>query len=546
MTRKLTILALAGTFLLPAPGQAQQSANRETDRTTSGAAVQAEVFRRTLEEISARHREAYSDSVLWSKALDGLLGALDDPYADVFTPDEVEAFDEENTGNYSGIGIQITQLNDAVTVTAVFRGTPADQAGILVGDVIVGVEREDASDWNTQQVSERVRGPEGSNVQVSVRREGSGQSIPFLLTRAQVHVPAVTAAMLGDGIGYVSVERVARGSAVEVDSVLRNALPDAESFILDLRRNPGGYLEEALMMADVFLERGQRLASLKSRAVGRSGTTEESWTARMAPRVPNKPIVVLVDEYTASAAEIVAGALQDYDRALVLGDRTFGKGVVQTVLDLPYDHKLRITTGTWHTPLGRSLHRPRDTEGRPLVEDLDTFPRITTPSGRELLALGGIFPDLEVPNDTLKVAERTLLQRAGEAEVPLGVRLQEFGFAEAQALKAEGAGPRLRPEAFEAFLKELEAEGVPAEALADPVARDYLAWRARFTIADRMDDLASSVRFRMERDPAVQEAVELLRRAGSQGELFSAARERARARDAQATSTAHAGGSTGH
>lgn len=534
MTRKSTILALLGALLLPFPGSAQQSANRPQARSQNGASVQAEVFRRALEEIAARHRDAYSDSVLWARALDGLIASLDDPYADVFTPSEVEAFDEENTGNYSGIGIQITQLNDRVTVTAVFRGTPADQAGILVGDVIVGVERQEAEGWTTQKVSEHVRGPEGSEVQISVQRDGTGSTIPFILTRAQVHVPAVTASMIGDDLGYVAVERVARGSAQEVDSVLRT-LPGARGLIIDLRRNPGGYLDESLMMADIFLEPGKKLASLRSRAVGRSsGTSDESWDARMAVRVPETPMVILVDEYTASAAEIVAGALQDYDRALVLGSRTFGKGVVQTVLDLPYDHKLRLTTGTWYTPLGRSLHRPRDGQGRPMSEDMDTFPRITTPGGRQLVAAGGIFPDLEIADDTLKLAERTLLQAAGEAEVPVGVRLQEFGFQEAQALREAGEKPRLRQAAFDAFLEKLEAEGVPAAALGDPVAREYLAWRARFTIADRMEDVAAGIDVRMERDQVLREAVQLLNRAASQSDLLSTAQRRTEARKAQA------------
>lgn len=522
MSRTLTILALLGALSLPFPVAAQQASARSGARASDGAAVQAEVFRRALEEIAARHRDAYSDSALWARALDGLIESLDDPYAEVFTPDEVEAFDEENTGNYSGIGIQITQLNDQVTVTAVFRSTPADQAGILVGDVIVGVEDQDALGWTTQKVSEVVRGPEGSKVQVSVLRDGSDEVIPFVLTRARVHVPAVTSDMIAGDIGYVAVERVARGSAEELANALRG-MSDARGVILDLRRNPGGYLDESLMMADVFLEPGQKLATLRSRAVGRPGadSSEESWNARMTARIPGKPVVALVDEFTASAAEIVAGALQDYDRALVIGSRTFGKGVVQTVLDLPYNHKLRITTGTWYTPLGRSLHRPRDAQGRPLSEDLDTFPSIRTPAGRELVAAGGIFPDLTVEDDTLRQAERTLLQKAGEAEVPLGVRLQEFGFEEARVLEQAGEAPRLRPEAFEAFVEQLVAEGVPAEALEDPIARDYLAWRARFTIADRMDDLGSGVEFRMERDPVMKEAVRLLRAARTQSDLLA-------------------------
>ena len=545
MTR-FPVLLLCATLLAPLPAAAQDVGRAENGRSgdASAAAVQAEVFQQALDEIAARHQTVFSDSALWAKALEGMVDALNDPYASVFTPEEVEDFDEGNTGNYTGIGVQITELNGQVTITKVFRGTPADQAGLLEGDVIVGVDEEDASEWTTDDVSETIRGPAGTDVRVGVAREGFDDPIGFNITRDEVHVSAVASAYLRgeETIGYVALDRVARGAAMEVDSALRTVVPASRGVILDLRRNPGGFLDEALMLADVFLERGQTLASLRSRQPGSEAgeVSEESWNARIPPRIPDRPIVILVDDFTASAAEIVAGALQDYDRALVVGERTFGKGVVQTVMDLPYGHKLRITTGTWHTPLGRSLHRPRDDQGRPLAEDLDTFPTMTTPAGRELYGMGGIFPDLVIEPDTLKKVERELLRTAGETQVPLGVRLQEFGFDEAQALKEAGEPPRLREGAFEDFLATLAEEGLPGELLEDPDGRDYLAWRARVAVADRMDDIGAAAAFRMERDPVLTKAVELLRGSEDQMALFDAA---ASARAAQ--ERAAAGEATG-
>jgi carboxyl-terminal processing protease len=483
------------------------------------------VFQKALEEIAARHKGEYSDSVLWSLALDGLIESLDDPYASVFTPETVDEFEESNTGNYEGIGISITQLNERVTVTAIFGGTPAHNAGILVGDVIVGVGESDARSWTTDDVADSIRGPAGTPVKVSVERGGSPDAVPFIMIRDEVHVPAVRSTMLTDDIGYIAVERVAEKSAEEVDRALRE-LGAARSLVLDLRGNPGGLLGESLMMADVFLAPGQTLASLRSRRVGTSGTEDESWRDRLPPRVPDKAIVVLVNGFTASAAEIVAGALQDYDRALVVGSRTFGKGVVQTVLDLPYSHKLRITTGTWYTPLGRSLHRPRDATGRPIEEDVDTFPTVRTARGRDLLASGGIFPDLEVQDDTLTLSEREFLIAASEAQIQVGVRIQEFGFARAQELRAAGEPPRLDGEAFAAFLAGLRGEGLAEDVLEQEGVRDYLAWRATMAIADRMEDLGASKRFQMVRDPVLRAAAELLRDSRSQAELFMAAEAR--------------------
>jgi carboxyl-terminal processing protease len=524
------VLLLAPVGLVGQSASASRSSPGGENGTPRSANVEAQIFVSALQAIGQLYQEPLTDSVLWTRALDGLIESLEDPYASVFTPEEVEVFEEGNTGNYAGIGVQITELNDVVTVTAVFRSTPADQVGMQVGDVIVGVDGHDALEWSSDTVADSVRGPVGSGVEVTVRREGYGTPLTFPITRDQVHVPAVDADLLAGDVVYVFMDRVARNAAQEMDQVLQE-YSDAAGIIVDLRRNPGGFLDESLMLADLFLEPGDRLASTRSRNPAAAGETrEESWDSRMIARVPSTPIVVLVDEFTASAAEILAGALQDYDRALVVGQRTFGKGVVQTVLDLPYDRKIRFTTGSWYTPLGRSLHRPRDGSGRPLEEDPDTFPRVTSAGGRELVAAGGIFPDLEVPYDTLTLVERELLTQSAEAEVPLPLRIAEFGFAEARALEEAGRDPELREDEFDAFIDRLAGEGVPRELLDSDDAQRYLRWRSLISVADRMDRLGSSVTVRMERDAALAEAYRLLLDSPTQSDLFAAAESSAAAR----------------
>lgn len=521
--RTAGVLALLLATVAPATAQ---TASRLAPRGDAAAAGQ-DVFMSTLEAISRLHMSAPSDSALWEQAIDGLIRGLDDPYAEVFTPDEVAAFEEQNTGNYAGIGIQITELNDLVTVTAVFSGTPADDAGMQEGDVIVGIDGVDARDFTTDSVSKVVRGTPGTEVEVVVEREGYAEPIPFRLTRAEVHVPTVRAGGFDDGLTYVVMDRFARGAVQEVDSVIREH-EGMNGLILDLRGNPGGYLDEALMLSDLFLSPGQKLASTRSRAPGSDGArTEESWNDRVAPRIPDVPMVVLVDEYSASASEILAGALQDHDRALVVGQRSFGKGLVQTVMPLPHGRQLRLTTGEWLTPLGRSLHRARASDGRPLPEDVDTFPRIRSGSGRELVAVGGIFPDLPVADDTLTLAERAMLEAAVEAEVPLPLRIAEFGFAEAQALQGESRSPELRESRFQAFLDGLVAEGLDRSLLDAEGVEDYLRWRASISIADRMADVGARAEFLQRRDPVLREAVRLLRDAPTQTALYVAAAERA-------------------
>jgi carboxyl-terminal processing protease len=325
-------------------------------------------------------------------------------------------------------------------------------------------------------------------------------------------------------IGYVVLDRVARNAAQELDQALRT-LGNTRGLVIDLRRNPGGFLDESLMLADIFLKPGSTLATTSQRVPGGMDdqTTTETYDDQFPARVPDLPVVILVDRYTASGAEIFAGALQDYDRALILGERSFGKGLVQTVMTLPHGRRLRFTTGEWRTPLGRSLHRPRDMEMRPLAEDLDTFPHVSTPGGRELLNGGGIFPDVAIPEDTLTLAERDLLRVASENDVPLGVRLAEFSFSIAKEMKDANQPPSLDPARFDRFTDDLVSAGIPREVMDGPGVREYLRWRTRMTIAARMDAIGAEADFRMERDPVLTEAVQLLGSVHSQKELFAAA-----------------------
>jgi carboxyl-terminal processing protease len=461
---------------------------------------------------------------VWEAAIDGLISALDDPYAELFTETESDVWEEETTGNYSGIGLQITLLNNQVTVTAVFRSTPAKQVGIIVGDIIVGVNANDASDWTTGMAADSIRGPVGSDVLVKVRRSGFEEPIGFDITRAQVHVPAVHYGVLESGIGYVLLDRVARNAAQEMNSALAE-LANTRGLIIDVRRNPGGFLDESLMLADLFLKPGSALASTVQRIPDAEAYRMETdtYNDRWPQLVQDLPIVVLVDRFTASGAEILAGALQDFDRALVLGERSFGKGVVQTVMPLPHSRRLRFTIGRWHTPLGRSLQRARDSQFTPLEEDLDTFPRVTTAEGRELINGGGIFPDLAVAGDTTTIAERELIRAVNEQEIPLGLRLAELGFEAAGARAAASEAPGITDPEFDAFLALLEEEGLSADQLSDPGIQRYLRWRARTSVAQRMDDLGAEAEVRMERDLVLAEAMRLLQTTTSQAQLFQAA-----------------------
>ncbi|MFO8173007.1 MAG: S41 family peptidase [Longimicrobiales bacterium] len=522
-----SILLVLLSLLLPLDGGAQSGeAAREDSTESSGSEVRAipesQVFLGAFKSILDFHQTTFSDSALWENALDGLIEGLNDPYAEIFTAEEYGAFEEDNTGDYAGIGVQITRLNQRVTITAVFRETPAAGVGLMVGDRIVGVGGHDAREWTVDQARDSIRGEVGSVVEVTVERTGLGEAITLPIRRDQVHVSAVTATLLQDTLGYIQVDRVARGSAAEVDSAFA-VLKDAKGIILDLRRNPGGYLVESLDMADLFLQPTQPLASTRSRTPQEADATQEqSFRARLPARIPEKPLVILVDGYTASAAEIVAGALQDHDRAVVLGERTFGKGVVQTVLPLPADRRLRITTGDWMTPLGRSLHIPRDLEGRPLARESDTFQVVRTAAGRSLRADGGVYPDLVVQDDTLTTAEQRLLIESARAGIPLTLRLAEFAFQEAQKALDGSGNQEMDPDVVVALMEALREEGVPSDVLDHPDVRRYLDWTARIDFAMRTDRQSHALELRAERDRVLAAAIRFLAEAESQSDLFAA------------------------
>ena len=534
MIRKITLaLLLALVLVRPSAGQSAQTSGRDRPGAPESAAAGAQIFLSVFQSVRDYGLEVLPDSALWERAVNGFIRELNDPYAQAFTPAEFDEFQEGNTGNYAGIGVQITNLNEAITITAVFRGTPAEESGLEVGDLIIGVNAESTEGWTTRDASDAIRGEIGTSVNLRIARQGLRAPLTPTIQRDSVHVSAVVADIVGPNIGYIGLDRVARGSAQEVDSALTR-FSDARGVILDLRGNPGGFLDESLRIGDLFLEEGARLASAESRIPGQEGRNlDEAWNAQMPDRIPGKPVIVLVDRFSASASEIVAGALQDHDRALIIGERTFGKGVFQNVFRLTEKRHLRLTTGEWFTPLGRSLHRPRTMQGRPLDEDPDTFRVVMSQSGRSLVAGGGVFPDLAIANDTLTSLEREFLSVTAADGVNLALRISEHAFNQAEKRTDEGAEPGVNAEDFEAFLVSLSGEGVPQSFMDSPEIREYLEWRLATRIADRMGRTGRSMEIRAQRDPVLAEAIALLSEAGSPAELYAAADRRKDVLDAQ-------------
>ena len=393
--------------------------------TTDGNVYQnARLFDDVLRHINAYYVDSIGESELYQHAVEGLLDELNDPYSILLEGENFRRLTETTTGNYGGLGIQIDVRDGWITVVAPLPDTPAERAGIESGDQIVEVDGESTEGWSSDEAVNTLRGENGSSVSITIRRAGVATPLTFAITRAVIHFRSVPpGTLLGDGIGYIALNSVSEASAPELTTEIESMRERGmRSLILDLRRNPGGLLDQGVAVSDVFLDNDLEVVSTRGRARGSTrrfaSTHDQQW--------PEMPIVVLVDRWSASAAEIIAGALQDHDRAVILGEPTFGKGLVQTLYRLGSSSALKLTTARWYTPSGRTIQRDRNAqatdeghaEADPASAEPDsTVPAYHTTSGREVRGGGGIIPDIEVATDTLSTAEQDFITTLGE-DVP--------------------------------------------------------------------------------------------------------------------------------
>lgn len=358
------------------------------------------ILRTALELVATQAVDSLDADSIYTAAARGLVGKLNDPYAALFSPGDYANFSRNGLGNrYGGIGLRIVRIRGAIQVWRVIAGGPAEAAGVGQGDHILQVGDSVTAGWSTGQVADQLTGPAGTSVRVVFAHRGTRERYERELVRAVISVPAVPfTALLPGNIGYLPVVNFSDHSADDVAAALaRLRAEGATRFLLDLRDNPGGNLEQSVRMAGLFLGAGRLVVRVRSRR------SDDSIRAD-APALlgTDVPLVVLVDSGTASASEIVAGALQDYDRALLVGTNTFGKGVVQGAYNLPDGWVLKLTTGRWYTPSGRPLQRTRADSARAARPVVHSF------AGRAILGGGGVVPDLVVYDDTLPVAAQRL------------------------------------------------------------------------------------------------------------------------------------------
>jgi carboxyl-terminal processing protease len=310
-----------------------------------------EAFTNVLAIVQKNYVEEVGTQKLVEGAINGMLGALD-PHSAYLTPESYKELQVDTEGSFGGLGIEITVRDGVLTVVSPIEGTPASRAGVKAGDQIIKIEGELTKDMTLVEAVKKMRGPKGSKISISVRREGVPQLIDFSLTREVIKVQSVRSHSLEKGYGYVRLAQFQDRTSVDLEGALSRLTQEngkLEGLVLDLRNDPGGLLSQAVKVSDMFLDSGMIVYT-----EGRLDNQKQKYFAHPGGHT-DFPMVVLVNSGSASASEIVAGALQDHGRAVVLGTQTFGKGSVQTILPLENGAALRLTTAMYFTPNGRSI-----------------------------------------------------------------------------------------------------------------------------------------------------------------------------------------------
>ncbi|MGD9563759.1 MAG: S41 family peptidase [Pyrinomonadaceae bacterium] len=482
-------------------------------------------YREALEVIEKNYAGKIDHEKISDTSIQSTLWTLD-PHSGFFTRDEFRKLYEEQASKFYGIGVSILQHRDGVYVQSVVPGTPAEKAGLRYGDRFLEVDGKNATEWTSAEVATNVRGERGTPVKLKIERAAAPQPIDFTIVRGGVPLPSIrNYFMLPDGVGYIGlVGGFQETTADELDEAIAALEKQGmKSLVLDLRNNPGGLLPQAVEVVGRFVPGGRTVVSVKGRS--RYATSEELRTS--GSEFHNFPLTVIINGGSASASEIVAGAIQDYGRGMIVGTDSFGKGLVQRVFPLPYGTGLTLTTARYYTPFGRSLQR--DYSNGSIYEyythsdaaEVDTKPKpagepVTTPDGRVLYGGRGIEPDVVV-----KPPENgTLRFRVNEAAFFFVRQLVAGKIAGFESYRVEKQDQRLSfpPgsiqvndklfEAFRQYALGMKDSGLTAANLSG--LADHARTRIREELATAMHSNEAGAQVLLEVDPQVLKAIETM------------------------------------
>lgn len=358
-----------------------------------------ELFANLYREINTYYVDDLEPSQLMKTGVDAMVNSLD-PYTNYISESQIEGYRFITEGRYNGIGAESIQIGDFLTITELYEDQPADKAGIKIGDQIVAVDGKDAKGKNAQAVEDILRGFPGTEVDLLIHRPGEAGNRTVTLVREEVKVKNVPYySMLDKDIGYIALTTFTRAAGENVADALRDLQaenPDLQGVVLDLRSNGGGLLTEAVNVTNVFIPKNELVVTTK----GKVREWDRSFNTLNVPVDEEIPLVVLINNRSASASEIVCGSIQDYDRGVLLGQRSYGKGLVQNHRDIGYNAKVKLTTAKYYIPSGRCIQAVEYENGEPvdIAEDKRT-PFKTINNGRIVYDGGGVKPDLVIDKD---------------------------------------------------------------------------------------------------------------------------------------------------
>ncbi|MEK6756383.1 MAG: S41 family peptidase [Bacteroidota bacterium] len=411
-----------------------------------------EIFGKVYKEIAINYVDDIDPDAFVHAGIDGMLKTLD-PYTVYLGEKESDEIDLVTTGKYAGVGITIGLRDGIITVINPIEGFSAAKQGVQSGDRILEIDGKSVTSMSLEEVRVMVRGASGTTVRMGIEREGEPKPLEFVLIREEIPVRNVSyAGFVADGIGYIRLERFSRTAGDDLRNAIKelNAKGTIKSLILDLRENPGGLLDIAVDVASKFVPESSLVVSTR----GRRSDTERKYYSTEKPMLADAPLAVLVDRRSASASEIVAGAIQDLDRGIIVGTRTFGKGLVQTITRLSESSSLKITSGRYYTPSGRSIqeidYSRRSKDGVVAIKPDSLRQEYRTAHNRRVFEGGGIVPDSLVPDEL----QSRLLEE-------LNRKAMFFKFANHFATQNKSLPDRFEVtdeilKDFEAFLKEKE------------------------------------------------------------------------------------------
>ncbi len=514
--KRISVLFLLFSFAIALHGQNSVDAS--------------EKFRRALRIVSFAYVDPVDEDDLVEDAIRGMLRELD-PHSVYLSAEELRRANEPLLGSFEGIGVQFNIINDTIVVVSPVPGGPSEKVGILPGDKIVTIDGEVAtgSRVTNEFVMERLRGTKGTQVNVGIHRRGSSSILEFNITRDQIPINSMDAAFMATPeIGYIKLNRFSRTTMNEFRDAMNDLLAQGMMhLILDLSYNSGGFLDVAIDLADQFLERDQLIVYTEGNAA-----PTQRFNSTRAGNFKSGKLVIMINEGSASASEIVAGAVQDWDRGLLVGRRSFGKGLVQRPFDLPDGSAIRLTTARYMTPTGRSIQKPYDEGTDQYYRDLtsrlesgelvsadniqfpDSLRFLTKINKREVFGGGGITPDFFIPLDTTRVSEYySRLLRSGA--------INTFSIEYANENRAQllnrytnvenyNQNFQVTSDLLEKLYAHAEGQGIERMENKEDMRDEFLDLQLKALIARNLWDFSAFIQIRMQQDEAFLRAIEIM------------------------------------